>query len=49
MFDKEAPSVNVGQRLKELREKRGVSLRELSRLSGLSANALSMIERFTGW
>jgi transcriptional regulator with XRE-family HTH domain len=45
MFDKEAPSVNVGQRLKELREKRGVSLRELSRLSGLSANALSMIER----
>ena len=45
MFDKEAPSIDVGKRLKELREKRGVSLRALSRLSGLSANTLSMIER----
>jgi len=45
MFDKETPSVQVGQLLRELREGRGISIRELSRLSGLSANALSMIER----
>ena len=45
MFEKESSSVDVGLRLKELRERRGVSLRELSRLSGLSANTLSMIER----
>lgn len=45
MFEKESPSVDVGKRLKELRERRGISLRELSRLSGLSANTLSMIER----
>jgi transcriptional regulator with XRE-family HTH domain/quercetin dioxygenase-like cupin family protein len=45
MFDKEESSAEVGLRLKELRERRGVSLRELSRLSGLSANTLSMIER----
>jgi transcriptional regulator with XRE-family HTH domain len=45
MFDKETPSVDVGLRLKELRERRSVSLRELSRLSGLSTNTLSMIER----
>jgi len=45
MANNETPSVNVGQLLKELREGRGISIRELSRLSGLSANALSMIER----
>lgn len=45
MFDREAPSVYVGQLLRQLREERGMSLRELSRISGLSANALSMIER----
>jgi transcriptional regulator with XRE-family HTH domain len=45
MFDREAPSVYVGQLLRQLREERGISIRELSRLSGLSANALSMIER----
>jgi transcriptional regulator with XRE-family HTH domain len=45
MFDKEAPSVYVGQLLRQLREERGISIRELSRISGLSANALSMIER----
>ena len=39
MFDKEAPSVSVGQLLKQLREGRGISMRELSRRSGLSANA----------
>ncbi len=45
MFDKETPSVDVGRRLKELRERRRISLRELGRLSGLSTNTLSMIER----
>lgn len=45
MFDREAPSVYVGQLLRQLREERGISIRELSRISGLSANALSMIER----
>jgi transcriptional regulator with XRE-family HTH domain len=45
MFDREAPSVYVGQLLKKLREERGISIRELGRISGLSANALSMIER----
>jgi transcriptional regulator with XRE-family HTH domain len=45
MLDKEDSTIDLGSRLKELREKRGVSLRELSRLSGLSANTLSMIER----
>lgn len=44
-FGKEAVSVDVGQRLKILREERKVSMRALARLSGLSANALSMIER----
>lgn len=41
----DAISVDVGQRLKELREEREISIRELARRSGLSANALSMIER----
>jgi len=45
MFEKDTPSVDVGLRLKQLRERRGISLRELSRLSGLSTNTLSMIER----
>jgi transcriptional regulator with XRE-family HTH domain len=42
---KEAPSVNVGNRLRELREERNISMRKLATKSGLSANALSMIER----
>ncbi len=41
----EALSVNVGNRLRELRESRGASMRGLAAKSGLSANALSMIER----
>ncbi len=45
LFGKEAISVDVGQRLKALREERGISMRMLARNSGLSANALSMIER----
>jgi transcriptional regulator with XRE-family HTH domain len=44
-FGKDAVSVDVGQQLKKLREERKVSMRSLARLSGLSANALSMIER----
>ena len=45
MRGKEAPSVNVGGRLRELREARNISMRGLATKSGLSANALSMIER----
>ena len=41
----EAISVNVGVRLRELREARSMSMRSLATRSGLSANALSMIER----
>jgi len=44
-YGKEAESVDVGQRLRLLREERGISMRALARRSGLSANALSMIER----
>jgi len=44
-FEKEAISVDVGGRLRELRQERGMSMRALARESGLSANALSMIER----
>lgn len=42
---KGAELVDVGQRLRVLREERGISMRALARRSGLSANALSMIER----
>ncbi len=45
MFAKETPSVHVGQLLRQLREERRISIRELGRISGLSPNALSMIER----
>lgn len=45
IFGKNALSVDVGQRLRNLREERNISMRELARRSGLSANALSMIER----
>ena len=44
-YRKEAESFDVGQRLRILREERGISMRALARRSGLSANALSMIER----
>src|SRR5512144_1776492 len=37
--------MDVGARLRVLREERGISMRALARRSGLSANALSMIER----
>jgi transcriptional regulator with XRE-family HTH domain len=38
-------AVDVGTSLRQLRERRKISLRTLARLSSLSANALSMIER----
>jgi transcriptional regulator with XRE-family HTH domain len=44
-YEKEALSIDVGGRLRELRQGIGVSMRALARMSGLSANALSMIER----
>lgn len=36
---------NVGKRIKDLRTQRGWALRELARKCGLSANAISLIER----
>lgn len=44
-YIREAASVDVASRLRELREGRGISMRQLAAQSGLSANALSMIER----
>jgi transcriptional regulator with XRE-family HTH domain len=44
-FGADPRSMDVGGRLRELREERGMSLRALARASGLSTNALSMIER----
>ncbi len=44
-YQQEAISVDVGLRLRELREARNISMRGLAAKSGLSANALSMIER----
>jgi transcriptional regulator with XRE-family HTH domain len=44
-FTREALFVDVGTRLKQLREERHTSMRALAKASGLSANALSMIER----
>lgn len=38
-------SIDVGSRLRQLRTERGKSMRALARASGLSTNALSMIER----
>ena len=43
--DLDAISVDVGNKLREMREARGLSMRALARQSGLSANVLSMIER----
>jgi len=44
-YEKEAILVEVGNRLRELRKERNMSMRALARASNLSANALSMIER----
>src|SRR5512139_2060122 len=38
-------TIDVGARLRQLRQERGKSMRSLARDSGLSTNALSMIER----
>lgn len=45
IYEREAYSVDVGTRLRQLREDRNMSMRSLATASGLSANALSMIER----
>lgn len=47
MTDVEADflTVDVGNRLRELRQERNLSMRAVARASGLSTNALSMIER----
>jgi transcriptional regulator with XRE-family HTH domain len=45
LYQHDAVSVNIGARLRELREARNISMRALATRSGLSANALSMIER----
>jgi transcriptional regulator with XRE-family HTH domain len=44
-YEHDAFSVDVAARLRELREGQGMSMRALAQRSGLSANALSMIER----
>lgn len=38
-------NIDVGDRLRELRQERSLSMRAVARASGISANALSMIER----
>jgi ribosome-binding protein aMBF1 (putative translation factor) len=43
LYSDDAVSVDVGQRLRNLRSQRGLSLRALASKSGLSANALSNI------
>ncbi len=45
LYQSDAVSVNIGERLRELREAHNISMRALAARSGLSANALSMIER----
>src|SRR5215211_7210596 len=45
LYQNDAISVNIGERLRALREERNISMRALAARSGLSANALSMIER----
>ena len=43
--ENEMLTIDVGGRLRQLRQERGKSMRALARASGLSTNALSMIER----
>ncbi len=45
LMEKDPRWIEVGSRLRELRTERGMSMRALARASGLSTNALSMIER----
>jgi transcriptional regulator with XRE-family HTH domain len=44
-LENEILTIDVGSRLRQLRQERGKSMRALARASGLSTNALSMIER----
>jgi transcriptional regulator with XRE-family HTH domain len=44
-YQHDAVSLDVGARLRELRDERNISMRSLATKSGLSANALSTIER----
>ena len=44
-LNRQAVSIDVGNRLRQLREAHNISMRTLASMSGLSANALSMIER----
>ena len=44
-FQNDILTIDVGSRLRQLRVERGKSMRSLARSSGLSTNALSMIER----
>lgn len=45
VVDNHSPSIDVGKKIKALREERRMSIRDVSRRSGISANAMSMIER----
>lgn len=45
LLDNEMMTIDVGARLRQLRTERNKSMRSLARASGLSTNALSMIER----
>lgn len=45
LFENKLVNIDVGTRLRQLRQERGKSLRALARKSGLSTNALSLIER----
>lgn len=45
IYGNNAESVNVGDRLRELRNSRGITLRVLAMKSGLSIHTLSMIEK----
>jgi len=44
-YQRDALSIDVAMRLRQLREGQQISMRTLAKRSGLSANALSMIER----
>ena len=44
MLDQKTESI-VGQQIRKLRKQRGLSLRALADLCGISANAISLIER----
>lgn len=45
VFENDVLTIDVGNRLRQLRMERGKSMRAVARASGLSTNALSMIER----